>query len=114
MEPREVAVSAREEAVGEREAAGGEREAAVIEREAALRQLEEELWRDVSLPWKDGPLLLTIGTGWLDGMATDACGNIYIADYGATIIYRISPDGQTKDKVISGAGFRSNICSGYV
>jgi hypothetical protein len=46
-----------------------------------------------------------VGTGWLDGMATDACGNIYIADYGATVIYRISPDGQTKEKVISGAGF---------
>ena len=46
-----------------------------------------------------------VGTGWLDGMATDACGNIYIADYGATVIYRISPDGQQKDKIISGAGF---------
>jgi hypothetical protein len=45
-----------------------------------------------------------VGTGWLDGMATDACGNVYIADYGATVIYRISPDGQDVDKVISGAG----------
>jgi len=46
-----------------------------------------------------------VGTGWLDGMATDACGNVYIADYGATVIYRISPDGQSKEKIISGAGF---------
>ncbi|MGB0590458.1 MAG: SMP-30/gluconolactonase/LRE family protein [Myxococcota bacterium] len=45
-----------------------------------------------------------VGTGWLDGMATDACGNVYIADYGATVIYRISPDGKDKKKIISGAG----------
>ena len=52
------------------------------------------------IPWAED-----VGTGWLDGMATDACGNVYIADYGATVIYRISPDGKQKDKIISGAGF---------
>ena len=57
------------------------------------------------VPGKLVPWATDVGTGWLDGMATDACGNIYIADYGATVIYRISPDGQTKEKVISGAGF---------
>lgn len=45
-----------------------------------------------------------VGSGALDGMATDACGNVYIADYGATVIYRISPDGQDVKPVISGAG----------
>ncbi len=45
-----------------------------------------------------------VGTGALDGMATDACGNVYIADYGATVIYRISPDGQDVKPIISGAG----------
>jgi hypothetical protein len=55
-------------------------------------------------PGKLVPWATDVGTGWLDGMATDACGNVYIADYGATVIYRISPDGQDVDKVISGAG----------
>ena len=62
------------------------------------------------IPWAED-----VGTGWLDGMATDACGNVYIADYGATVIYRISPDGKQKDKIISGAGFStptSPTCSG--
>jgi len=39
----------------------------------------------------------------LDGIAVDICGNVYVADYGATIIYRITPDGQTVDKVIDGS-----------
>jgi hypothetical protein len=45
-----------------------------------------------------------VGSGWLDGMAVDACGNVYVADYGATIIYRISPDGQTKTQLITAEG----------
>lgn len=44
-----------------------------------------------------------VGTGWLDGMGVDACGNVYVADYNATIIYRISPDGKKKDKIIFGS-----------
>jgi hypothetical protein len=44
-----------------------------------------------------------VGTGALDGMGADACGNIYVCDYGATIVYRISPDGQTKVPIIDGS-----------
>ena len=39
-----------------------------------LRELEEEHWADVSLPWEEGPLLLTIGTDWLDGVPTQCPG----------------------------------------
>jgi len=41
-----------------------------------------------------------VGTGYLDGMGVDACGNVYVCDYGASIIYRISPDGMTKTPII--------------
>ncbi len=44
-----------------------------------------------------------IGTGSLDGIAVDACGNVYIADFGASEIWRISPDGTDKRVVIRGA-----------
>lgn len=43
-----------------------------------------------------------IGTGYLDGMAVDACGNVYIADYGASQIYRIAPDGGERGVIIDG------------
>ena len=45
-----------------------------------------------------------VGTGWLDGMGVDICGNVYVADYGKTVIYRISPDGKTKTKIIDAGG----------
>ena len=44
-----------------------------------------------------------VGTGWHDGMATDVCGNVYIADYQQTVIYRISPDGKEASVVIDGS-----------
>jgi len=37
-----------------------------------------------------------IGNGSLDGMGVDACGNVYVAEYVAAVLWRISPDGQTK------------------
>jgi len=37
-------------------------------------------------------------------MAVDACGNVYVADYGNSIVYRISPDGQKVEPLISGKG----------
>jgi streptogramin lyase len=43
-----------------------------------------------------------IGTGYLDGMAVDACGNVYIADFGASHIYRIAPDGGERRVIIDG------------
>jgi len=44
-----------------------------------------------------------VGTGWHDGMATDICGNVYLADYYQTAIYRISPDGKEFVKIIDGS-----------
>lgn len=46
-----------------------------------------------------------VGEGYHDGMAVDACGNVYVADYGETVIYRVSADGQTVEPVIDGVGF---------
>jgi sugar lactone lactonase YvrE len=34
-------------------------------------------------------------TGCFDGMGVDACGNVYVCDYGVINVYRISPDGET-------------------
>jgi sugar lactone lactonase YvrE len=50
-------------------------------------------------PWATG-----VGTGCLDGMGVDACGNLYVADYGASHIYRISKDGLTKRVIIDESG----------
>ena len=47
-----------------------------------------------------------VGTGWHDGMATDICGNIYVADYQQTVIYRISPDGKESSVVIDGSSIK--------
>ena len=52
----------------------------------------------------------SFGTGWHDGMGTDACGNIYVADYYQTAIYRVSPDGKNAVKIIDG----SNIDGAYL
>jgi len=41
-----------------------------------------------------------LGGGQLDGMAVDACGNIYVDEYIAAIVWRISPDGQDRQQVI--------------
>jgi len=50
-----------------------------------------EVWADFS----DTP-------GLLDGMGVDICGNVYVCEYGNTDIWRVSPDGQTKKKIIIG------------
>jgi sugar lactone lactonase YvrE len=42
------------------------------------------------------PDAVTAGmTGCFDGMGVDACGNLYVNDYGVINTYRISPDGAT-------------------
>jgi hypothetical protein len=41
-----------------------------------------------------------VGTGLHDGMGVDACGNVYICDYGMTTVMRISPDGLTIEPVV--------------
>ena len=45
-----------------------------------------------------------VGTGWLDGIGIDVCGNLYIADYYATKIYRFLPDGSSYKTVVDGSG----------
>lgn len=50
-----------------------------------------------------------VGTGWLDGIGVDACGNVYICDYGASDLYRISPDGQTKTVIVSSGVYMPNL-----
>lgn len=44
-----------------------------------------------------------VGSGWLDGIGVDICGNVYICDYGQTVVYKISPSGKTKTLVIDGS-----------
>jgi hypothetical protein len=41
-----------------------------------------------------------VGTGWNDGMGVDACGNVYIADYGQSKILRINADASGTPTVI--------------
>jgi hypothetical protein len=50
-----------------------------------------------------------VGTGWLDGIGVDACGNVYVCDYGASDLYRISPDGQTKTVIVSSQIYMPNL-----
>ncbi len=35
-----------------------------------------------------------VGHGWHDGIAVDACENVYVAEFGYRSLYRITPDGQ--------------------
>jgi sugar lactone lactonase YvrE len=55
-------------------------------------------------PWASG-----VGNGCHDGMAVDACGNVYVADYASssdfsTRIFRIAPDGTNAHVVIDPSG----------
>jgi gluconolactonase len=40
-----------------------------------------------------GPFAAGVGGGALDGMAVDACGNVYVCEFGPATIWRISPNG---------------------
>lgn len=44
-----------------------------------------------------------IGSGGLDGMGVDACGNVYVCEFGPAIVWRFSPDG-TKDEQLVNLG----------
>jgi len=49
------------------------------------------------------PWATNVGSGYLDGMGVDACGNLYVCDYGNqgnTVVYRISPDGTEVELLI--------------
>ncbi|MEE9384612.1 MAG: SMP-30/gluconolactonase/LRE family protein [Nannocystaceae bacterium] len=41
-----------------------------------------------------------LGTGSLDGISVDRCGNIYATEIGSAVVWRVSPDGQTVEKVV--------------
>lgn len=41
-----------------------------------------------------------IGNGNLDGMAVDACGNVYVCEFGPATIWRMTPDGLSKVPLI--------------
>jgi hypothetical protein len=41
-----------------------------------------------------------LGSGLLDGMGVDACGNVYVCEYWVAILWRISPDGQQREAIV--------------
>ena len=45
-----------------------------------------------------------VGTGLHDGMGVDACGNVYICDYGGTRVIRVDPDDQSQELVVDLSG----------
>jgi sugar lactone lactonase YvrE len=50
------------------------------------------------------PFVTDVGTGCNDGMGVDACGNVYFADYGQSVLFRVSADGQTVTQIIHDQG----------
>jgi hypothetical protein len=47
-----------------------------------------------------------VGSGMLDGMGVDACGNVYVCDYtyeGNSKLYRLSPDGLERELLVDSA-----------
>ena len=46
-----------------------------------------------------------VGTGWLDGIAVDICGNVYVCDYEAARVYRIAPNGVDRNVIIEGGDY---------
>jgi hypothetical protein len=45
-------------------------------------------------------LIDDLGNHQLDGMGVDACGNVYVCEYIAARVWRISPDGQVAEPVV--------------
>lgn len=43
-----------------------------------------------------------VGTGWHDGLGVDACGNLYVADYYSSGLYKVATDGTVTSVVDSG------------
>jgi hypothetical protein len=41
-----------------------------------------------------------IGGGGLDGLAVDACGNVYVDEFGPGIVWRIPPDGSSIEQLV--------------
>jgi len=45
-------------------------------------------------------LVQNLGNHLLDGMAVDACGNIYVCEFVEAKVWRISPDGQHREPIV--------------
>jgi sugar lactone lactonase YvrE len=50
-----------------------------------------------------------VGSGCHDGMGVDECGNLYVADYGESRIYRVTPAGAVSAVVESNGSYHSNF-----
>ena len=48
---------------------------------------------DVAFSTQPSVLVSALGLGWHDTMGVDACGNLYVADFRTTNLYRITPAG---------------------
>ena len=55
-------------------------------------------------PWATG-----VGTGSLDGIAVDICGNVYICDFGASDVIRLDPTGTTQTVIASTGMYLPNM-----
>jgi hypothetical protein len=51
-------------------------------------------------PGEPEVLVESLGNHLLDGMGVDACGNIYVCEYLAAKVWRISPDGQLREPIV--------------
>jgi hypothetical protein len=51
-------------------------------------------------PGEPEVLVQGLGNHMLDGMGVDACGNIYVCEYLAAKVWRISPDGQIREPIV--------------
>jgi hypothetical protein len=51
-----------------------------------------ELDDDLNPITEPEPFATGVGTYWHDGIGMDVCGNLYVADYGSSSLYRVSPD----------------------
>lgn len=45
------------------------------------------------MPSSDPELFATVGNSWHDSLGMDACGNLYVAEYNTSGLYRVTPDG---------------------
>jgi len=55
-------------------------------------------------PGEPEAIVQQLGYGMLDGMAVDACGNIYVCEYWAAQVWRISPDGSQQQRIVDFSG----------
>lgn len=57
---------------------------------------------DANLDPTSDPYAFATGLGsWMDGVEVDECGNLYVADYSDSMLWRISPDGATRTAMVT-------------